>query len=435
MQLHLDTTFGFDGMALVGALAHLGVDMRPILEALQGFDLPCRLQGVQRGPAGPGFRLVPVKEALPSDGLWPANGLSAALEALPLPPTARKQAETALHLLLEAQAQAHGVRPEGLAFAAGEGVAVLLSLAAACWGLELARKALGITRITAAPLPWQSGMLRSSQGACPLPSPATALLLRGLPLRKADESPETSGEILPADGAALAHVLPDAFDTPEGTVRGLGTGYRPTTEDAWLRIWLVEEETTEEESPDAQRTGGDEQIAQLETHLDHLTGEELGLALEILAAMPKQPGSAQHAGAIRQRGAHGLLSLQLCGSVHALRMRLVVFLQLLRTLSAKDEVRAILHQKLGVAGLDKASKRRRQAAVDKTRFLHMVFRIIHLRPGDGIENHVGAGGIQPFRKKGIVQQIALLPPQSFHAPATFCQDAHQRLPQQTRCAA
>ncbi len=99
MQLHLDTTFGFDGMALVGALAHLGVDMRPILEALQGFDLPCRLQGVQRGPAGPGFRLVPVKEALPSDGLWPANGLSAALEALPLPPTARKQAETALHLL------------------------------------------------------------------------------------------------------------------------------------------------------------------------------------------------------------------------------------------------------------------------------------------------------------------------------------------------
>ncbi len=287
MQLHLDTTFGFDGMALVGALAHLGVDMRPILEALQGFDLPCRLQGVQRGPAGPGFRLVPVKEALPSDGLWPANGLSAALEALPLPPTARKQAETALHLLLEAQAQAHGVRPEGLAFAAGEGVAVLLSLAAACWGLELARKALGITRITAAPLPWQSGMLRSSQGACPLPSPATALLLRGLPLRKADESPETSGELLPADGAALAHVLPDAFDTPEGTVRGLGTGYRPTTEDAWLRIWLVEEETTEEESPDAQRTGGDEQIAQLETHLDHLTGEELGLALEILAAMPE----------------------------------------------------------------------------------------------------------------------------------------------------
>lgn len=287
MQLHLDTTFGFDGMALVGALAHLGVDMRPILEALQGFDLPCRLQGVQRGPAGPGFRLVPVKEALPSDGLWPANGLSAALEALPLPSTARKQAETALHLLLEAQAQAHGVRPEGLAFAAGEGVAVLLSLAAACWGLELARKALGITRVTAAPLPWQSGMLRSSQGACPLPSPATALLLRGLPLRKADESPETSGELLPADGAALAHVLPDAFDTPEGTVRGLGTGYRPTTEDAWLRIWLVEEETTEEESPDAQRTGGDEQIAQLETHLDHLTGEELGLALEILAAMPE----------------------------------------------------------------------------------------------------------------------------------------------------
>ena len=254
MLLHLDTTAGFDGMALAGALAHLGVDMRPVLEALQHFDLPCRLQGVQRGPAGPGFRLVPAEEALPADGLWPVSGLRAALEALPLPEKAREQAATALRLLVEAQAQAHGVRPEGLAFAAREGVAVLLSLAAACWGLELARKALAITRVTAAPLPWQSGMLRSPQGVLPLPSPAAALLLRGLPLCKRDDAPETSGELLPADGAALAHVLPDAFDTPEGTVRGLGTGYRPAAENSWLRVWLVEDEAAEAPAPDAQRT-------------------------------------------------------------------------------------------------------------------------------------------------------------------------------------
>ena len=133
MQLHLDTTAGFDGMALVGALAHLGVDMRPVLEALQRFDLPCRLQGVQRGPAGPGFRLVPAEEALSADGLWTVTGLRAALKALPLPEKAREQAETALRLLAEAQAQVHGVRPEGLAFTAREGAAVLLSLAAACW--------------------------------------------------------------------------------------------------------------------------------------------------------------------------------------------------------------------------------------------------------------------------------------------------------------
>lgn len=287
MQLHLDTTAGFDGMALAGALAHIGVDMRPVLEALRRFDLPCRLQDIPRGPAGPGLRLVPAEDALPSDGLWPVSGLRAALEALPLPEKAQEQAGTALRLLLEAQAQVHGIRPEGLAFAAREGAAVLLSLAAACWGLELARGTLGITRVTAAPLPWQSGLLRTRQGPCPLPSPATALLLRGLPLRKLDDGPETSGERIPADGAALAHVLPDAFDTPEGTVRGLGTGYCPAAEDAWLRIWLVEDDTSEETVPNAQRTGGNEQIAQLETHLDHLTGEELGIALEALAAMPE----------------------------------------------------------------------------------------------------------------------------------------------------
>ena len=79
MQLHLDTTFGFDGMSLAGALAHLGVDMRPVLSALQQLDLPCRLLNVPQGPAGPGFRLTPADEALPADGLWPVSGLHAAL--------------------------------------------------------------------------------------------------------------------------------------------------------------------------------------------------------------------------------------------------------------------------------------------------------------------------------------------------------------------
>lgn len=299
MQLHLDTTFGFDGMSLAGALAHLGVDMRPVLSALQQLDLPCRLLNVPQGPAGPGFRLTPADEALPADGLWPVSGLHAALESLPLPDEAREQAEKALRLLVEAQAQAHGVRPEGLAFAAREGVFVLLSLAAACWALALGRKALGITRVTASPLPWSSGTTQGPRGPLPLPSPAAALLLRGLPLRRTENDSDYSADPLPADGVALARVLPDAFELPEGIVRGLGVGYRPSGDDVWLRVWVLEEEETtpetppvrrenrREETPDAQRRGGNEQIAQLETHLDHLTGEELGAALEALAALPE----------------------------------------------------------------------------------------------------------------------------------------------------
>lgn len=285
MQLHLDTTCGLDGMTLAGALAHLGVDLRPVLEGLQRFNLPCRLHGVPQGPAGPGVRLVPAEAATLPDELRPASGLHAALAALPLPDRARLQAETALRLLIEAHAQAGGARPEEPVFAAREGVALLISLTTACWGLELARETLGVTRITAAPLPWQSGLLRGPEGPRLLPSPATALLLRGLPLRKAESDPDGDGELLSADGAALAHVLPDAFDSPEGTVRGVGVGYRPAAGHGWLRVWILDE--AEAEHADAQRTGGNEQVAQLETHLDHLTGEELGCALEALTAMPE----------------------------------------------------------------------------------------------------------------------------------------------------
>ena len=291
MHLHLDTAGGFDGMALAAALAHLGVDMRPVLTALRRIGLPCRLLPVTGGPAGPGFRLLPA-EGAPPDGRRSAAALLEALEALPLPDDAGKQAGTALKLLADARARTR--RPETPPFDAREGAVALISLAAACWGLALGRETLGAGRVTAAPLPWCSGEAAGPEGPRPLPSPEAILLLRGLPLRGAGNGALCSADRLPACGMALAHVLPDAFETPGGLVRAVGTGYPPAGEDVWMRLWLLEDNgqgrevpPREEEAHDAQRRGGREYVAQLETHLDHLTGEELGAALETLAALPE----------------------------------------------------------------------------------------------------------------------------------------------------
>ena len=83
-------------------------------------------------------------------------------------------------------------------------------------------------------------------------------------------------------GAALARVLVDEFvDGPEGRLLAMGTGYGARPAPTGLRAWLVE--AREPRQADHGR-GGEEDVMQLECHLDHLTGEELGTALERLAA-------------------------------------------------------------------------------------------------------------------------------------------------------
>ena len=60
----------------------------------------------------------------------------------------------------------------------------------------------------------------------------------------------------------------------------MGTGYGSRPAASGLRVWLLDE------APQADHSlGGRELVSQLETHIDHLTGEELGQALTVLADM------------------------------------------------------------------------------------------------------------------------------------------------------
>lgn len=77
--------------------------------------------------------------------------------------------------------------------------------------------------------------------------------------------------------------LADAFeDGPAGVPTGLGTGYGSRPAPAGLRVWLIEPVT----ATVSHALGGREHVLQLETHLDHLSGEELGMAITALADLP-----------------------------------------------------------------------------------------------------------------------------------------------------
>lgn len=279
MELYLDCGHGISGHMALAALSHLGVDFAPLEEALAHAGVRCRLDILPESrAAGSGRRVVVSCEAAMRPLRRPVD-MAAIFRAVDMAESTRACALTALKALTAAEAEAHEISSEDVHFHQVGAIDILVDILGVCWGLEQ----LGARRIMVSPLPWFSGSAPSARGPIPLPAPTTAFLLRGKPVFPTD----AREELITPTGAALVHALADGFaDGPCGLPVALGTGYdsRPTL--AGLRIWLVEPAPASGERADHAR-GGREHVLQLETHLDHLSGEELGMALTALASLPE----------------------------------------------------------------------------------------------------------------------------------------------------
>ena len=275
MDLYLDCGNGISGDMTLAALVHLGLDIAPLASALARAGVNCRIETwPETRVGGPGRRVdVSWDEVQPLR--HPAD-IAAVFAVLDMGGAARQRALAVLEALTLAEAEAHQIPPEEVHFHEVGAIDTLVDIAGACWGLEQ----LGVRRVTASPLPWFSGTVQCAHGLIPLPAPAAAWLMRGKPVRPTD----AREELVTPTGAALGHVLVDEFtDGPQGVLHALGTGYGSRPAPGGLRAWLAEP------APEAvsHARGGREQVLQLETHLDHLSGEELGMALTALAASPE----------------------------------------------------------------------------------------------------------------------------------------------------
>lgn len=278
MDLYLDCRCGISGDMTLAALVHLGLDLVPLEQALERAGIPCRITvWSETRSAGPGMRV---------DVTWDARqplrhpaDISAIIRRLELGERACGRALSCLEALTQAEAHAHQIVPEEVHFHEVGAIDTLVDIVGACWGLER----LGISRVISSPLPWFSGTVSCAHGLLPLPAPATAWLMRGKPIRPT----AAEEELVTPTGAALVHALADEFcQGPEGLLQGVGTGYgsRPGPEglQAGLRAWLVEGQ-----SGISHVEGGRETVIQLECHLDHLSGEELGQAITALSVIPE----------------------------------------------------------------------------------------------------------------------------------------------------
>lgn len=274
---HFDAASGAAGDMIVAALVDAGLPEDSLTRFLNGLGLSgyaVEFERVKRhGLAA--RRFVVALDASQPQPHRHLHHVVKILEAAPMPDVVRANAIRVFQRLAEAEAKVHATTVERVHFHEVGAVDAIVDVVGACFGLHQ----LGVERVVCSPIPTGFGTVRCAHGEMPVPAPATAELLRGVPLAKAD----ISGELTTPTGAALLTTLASSFGPlPAMTLSavGCGAGTKDFAERAnILRVLIgeVAEPTREAVGP----TGADE-IAVLETNLDDASPQVVAYAVERL---------------------------------------------------------------------------------------------------------------------------------------------------------
>lgn len=270
--LHFDCFSGISGDMTLGALLDAGADANAVRAGLDSLGLPIQLHvdKIRKG----GFAATQVWIEAPEETSHRfLPDIEQILSAGRLTPRQRDLALRIFRRLAEAEAAVHGMALERVHF---HEVGALDSIADIA-GAAIALDVLGAERISSRSVPTGTGMVKCAHGVMPIPAPATAALLKGIPLAAC----AIKGELTTPTGAAiLATVVQEWRETPAMTVTaiGHGAGQRDLLEQPnLLRVFVGD--IAEKESP-----AEVDQVWMLETNLDDVPAEVVGYCFEQLFA-------------------------------------------------------------------------------------------------------------------------------------------------------
>ncbi len=272
---HFDCFSGISGDMTLAALIDAGVDAGTIIDGIASLGLPVQVE-IEKGRKG-GFAATHVRiEAPPQNQHRFLPEIEDILSRGNLTEKQRGLALTIFRRLAEAEAKVHGLPLEKVHFHEVGALDSIADIAGAVIGLDL----LGVDWITCGPVAVGSGMVKCEHGLMPVPTPATAELLTGVPLRS---SPVKAELTTPTGAAILTSIVDEWIEQPAMTIEriGHGAGRREFVEQPNLLRLFVGTMA----SPECQR--GEYEIDQvwiLETNLDDLPAEIIGYCYERLLA-------------------------------------------------------------------------------------------------------------------------------------------------------
>jgi pyridinium-3,5-bisthiocarboxylic acid mononucleotide nickel chelatase len=268
---YLDCGTGISGDMTLAALIDAGIKLDDLNRAVSSLGLPgLRLRTAEVKKLG--FRATQVSvDFEPEPTHRHLREILPMIDAGLLNVRQKDLARRIFNALAAAEARVHGVAVEEVRFhelGAADSIADIVG-AAVGWDL------LGVDRIMASPVPTGRGRLRIAHGECSIPAPATAELLRGVPLAEC----AIEGELTTPTGAAILTTLVDSFGPmPAMKIEqiGYGAGQRDIAERPNILRLLIGEAIEDAAADNA------DQVCVLETNLDDTNGELVGYCISRL---------------------------------------------------------------------------------------------------------------------------------------------------------
>ena len=217
--------------------------------------------------------------------------------------TVKEKALAVYQSIAEAESRVHGAEVNQIHFHEVGSMDAVADVTAVCLLMEL----LAPEQVIVSPIHVGSGTVLCAHGRLPVPAPATALILEGIPIYGGS----VQGELCTPTGAALLKTFADGFGPmPPMTVAktGYGMGTKDFEQANCLRAMLGESfpmngtgskmqtvqdaegentgsrgaagKDTETENPAARKTARESRITEISCNLDDMTGEDIAFAAE-----------------------------------------------------------------------------------------------------------------------------------------------------------
>ena len=265
---YLDCMSGIAGDMTLGALVDLGVDLAAVQAGIDSLGLPsCKLvtEEVKRH----GFRATNLTvQHEPEHAHRHLHHITDMIDGSSLTDAQKQLARDIFTNLAEAEAKVHGSTLKKVHFHEVGAVDSIADIVGAAIAFDL----LGVDAVVSSPIPTGHGFIKIAHGRVSVPAPATAELLKGIPLASCD----VEAELTTPTGAAIVKTLAKSFGPlPAMTIEkiGIGAGDKDFKEQGnVLRIIVGESDSI----------GLVDQVEVLETNLDDSTGEIVGHTVSAL---------------------------------------------------------------------------------------------------------------------------------------------------------
>jgi uncharacterized protein (TIGR00299 family) protein len=310
--LYIDCGMGAAGDMLTAALLELLPDREEFLRKLNSLGIPgvtvvaersskCGINGTHIRVAVHGEEESEHMHEHHHHHHGSMDDIRSIVSRLPIPTMVKLDVMSVYEEIAQAESHVHGVSVEQIHFHEVGTMDAIADITAVC----LLMHELDADQIIASAVHVGSGQVRCAHGILPVPAPATAHILRDVPIYGGS----IRGELCTPTGAALLkHFVTEFGDMPAMKVKAIGYGMGKKDFERANCVRVLLGETTEKP----------EGIWELNCNLDDMTGEQLGFALETLCmgcgrqavGAQKSPGAQGTGANVRRRDetARGRLS-------------------------------------------------------------------------------------------------------------------------------